>query len=60
MFASQAQAVVQSAGTPWLLIVLFALAIVVFWRLAVRIILVVLVVMILSGVLALASFMHSM
>jgi hypothetical protein len=60
MFASQAQAVVHSAGTPWLLIVLFALAIVVFWRLAVRIVLVVLVVMILSGVLALASFMHSM
>jgi hypothetical protein len=59
MFASQAQAVAQSAGTPWIFIVLVALAIVAFWRLAIRIILCVILVVILSGVIALAHFVHS-
>jgi hypothetical protein len=59
MFASQAQAVVQGAGIPWIVIVLVALAIAAFWRLAMRIILCVIIVVILSGVIALAHVMHS-
>jgi hypothetical protein len=60
MFASQAQAVVDGAGTLWIPIVIVAIAIVAFWRVAIRIILFAMIVMILLGVIALASFVHRM
>ena len=60
MFASQAQVVVDGAGTLWIPILLVAIAIVAFWRLAIRIILLVMIVMILSGVIAFASFVRGM
>jgi hypothetical protein len=60
MFASQAQAVVDGVGTGWIPIVLFAAAIVAFWRLAIRIIVIAIVMIILAGVITFAGFMHGM
>jgi hypothetical protein len=60
MFASQAQVAAQSAGSGWIVITLIAAGITAFWRVVLKIILFVIVVMTLVGVVAVAEFVHRM